>query len=158
MEGQITYELIYNDVFYTEYELKKMDSERKSRYAEKMKYVIKSLIIVDNLLPNPNEIETSALYYRLLTAIESVMDLIAMFIRDRGGIPKGDKSNVLYLVKENHIESDHSLHLLKCNGLRNVLVHQYNGIDREIVLRSVPDVKNALSNLINKIEEFLNEA
>ena len=123
-----------------------------------IKYVTESLIIVDKLLPNPNEIETSALYYRLLTAIESIMDIIAMSIRDSGGIPKGDKSNIQYLLSEKRIEVDLSFHLLKCNGLRNVLVHQYNGIDREIVLRSVPDVRKSLTDLIDIIEEFLNEA
>ncbi|TFG26782.1 DUF86 domain-containing protein [Candidatus Thorarchaeota archaeon] len=116
------------------------------------------MIIVDKLLPNPNEIETSALYYRLLTAIESVMDIIAMSIRDSGGIPKGDKSNIQHLLNEKRIEVSLSAHLLKCNGLRNVLVHQYNGIDREIVLRSVPDVRKSLTDLIDIIEEFLNEA
>lgn len=125
---------------------------------EKIKYVSESLSIVDKLLPNPNEIETSALYYRLLTAIESVMDVIAMSIRDSGGIPKGDKSNIQYLLKEKRIEAELSIHLLKCNGLRNVLVHQYNGIDREIVLRSVPDVRKSLTDLIDIIEEFLNES
>jgi uncharacterized protein YutE (UPF0331/DUF86 family) len=135
-----------------------VNSERKSRYIEKIKYVTESLIIVDKLLPNPNEIETSALYYRLLTAIESVMDIIAMSIRDSGGIPKGDNSNIQHLLNEKRIEEDLSFHLLRCNGLRNVLVQQYNGIDREIVLRSVPDVRKSLTDLIDIIEEFLNEA
>ena len=48
--------------------------------------------------------------------------------------------------------------LAKCNGLRNFLVHQYNGIDDGIVLSSIKDVKNALRKFIGIIEAMLDES
>lgn len=135
-----------------------MKADRKARYKVKIKYVNDCLNIIDRLIPDPDDVQTMALYYALSTAIESIMDIIAMFIKDRGEIPKGDKYNIKYLEKENHIESELSSHLQKCNGLRNLLVHPYNGVDREIVLRSVSDVMKTLSQFIEQIEGYLNES
>ena len=136
-------------------ELSIMDIERRARYKTKIRYIVDSLRFVEQLIPNPDEIQTRALYYTLLTSIESSMDLIAMFTKDKGEVPKGDKSNIDMLESGNYIDSKLSTQLKKCNGLRNVLVHQYNGIDREIVLRSVSDVRNTLSLLIEIMEDFL---
>ena len=135
-----------------------MDAERKARYKEKIKYVVYNLRIVKELVPDPNEIETLALYYALSTSIESVMDIIAMVVKNSGEVPKGDEYNINFIEKENFIESDTAIHLKKCNGLRNFLVHQYNGVDREIVLASVADVKKTLTQFIEIVEVYLNES
>ena len=135
-----------------------MDQIRKTRYKTKMRYIIDSLLLADNLIQNPNDVEERALYYCLFTSIESTMDLIAMLIKDRGNIPMGDNHNIDYLVKEGIASAELALHLKRCNGLRNVLVHQYNGIDREIVLDSFKDVKNTLMQMVRYMETYLDES
>ncbi|MGY5875218.1 MAG: DUF86 domain-containing protein [Candidatus Thorarchaeota archaeon] len=135
-----------------------MDAQRRARYKTKIKYILESMRIIDQLIPEPDEIQTRALYYIIFTSIESTMDLVAMFIKDRGGIPKGDKSNIDFLEAESYIQPNISKHLKKCNGLRNVLVHQYNGIDREIILRSVSDVRTTMTQLVVMMEEYLDES
>lgn len=133
-----------------------MDKLRLARYHDKMQYILSSFDIVEHLLPEPDEIQTNALYYLLLTAIESAMDLIAMLVKDLGRVPKGDESNITTLHNLSIIKREVRDELLLCNGLRNVLVHQYNGIDRVIVLESVPRVNATLKILIGEVERFLN--
>jgi len=86
------------------------------------------------------------------------MDLIAMLLKDKGTVAKGDKSNIEFLSTENYVSSELAAHLHKCKGLRNVLVHQYNGIDRQIVLRSFNDVKNTLTSFIDILENIIDES
>lgn len=135
-----------------------MDQERRTRYVTKIEYIIDSMKIAEQLTNNPDTVQTKALYYCLLTSIESTMDLIAMLLKDKGTVAKGDKSNIEFLSSENHVSSELAAHLNKCKGLRNVLVHQYNGIDREIVLRSFDDIKNTLTSFIEIVEKVLNES
>lgn len=133
-----------------------MDKLRLARYHDKMQYILSSFGIVEQLLPDPDETQTNALYYLLLTAIESAMDIIAMLVKDLGRVPKGDQSNITTLHSLSIIKDETRNELFLCNGLRNVLVHQYNGIDRVIVLESVPRVTATLKILIDAAEGFLN--
>ncbi len=132
-----------------------MDQLRKTRYKTKMRYVVESLSLAESLIEIPNEIEERALYYCLFTSIESAMDLIAMLIKDKGNIPKGDNFNIEYLVSQGFFTKEIAVHLKSCNGLRNVLVHQYNGVDREIVLDSFKDVNDTLTQMVTRVEEYL---
>ncbi|MBS3796046.1 MAG: DUF86 domain-containing protein [Candidatus Thorarchaeota archaeon] len=135
-----------------------IDQQRLARYKAKMQYIINNLDTAEPLTENPNDIEERALYYCLLTAIESTMDLMAMVIKDKGAIPKGDKTNIEFLKSEGLISSDLAEHLKKCNGLRNVLVHQYNGIDKEIVIESYSDVRETLNEVVNIIGGIIDES
>ncbi len=132
-----------------------MDQLRKSRYKTKMRYVLDSLSLAEGLLTDPDEVQEKALYYCLLTSIESVMDLIAMLIKDRGDIAKGNQYNIEYLEEKEFLTPKLANHLQRCNRLRNVLVHQYNGIDKEIVIESFVDVRQSLTETIGILEEYL---
>jgi uncharacterized protein YutE (UPF0331/DUF86 family) len=135
-----------------------LDKLRKTRYKTKMRYVVDSLSLAESLIQNPTEVEERALYYCLFTSIESTMDFIAMLMKDRGNIPMGDDYNIEHLVSQGYVTEELAFHLKRCNGLRNVLVHQYNGIDREIVLDSFKDVKDTLTQMVMLMEEYLDES
>lgn len=134
-----------------------MDQERRTRYLTKIEYIIDSIDMAEQLIDNPDSVQTNALYYCLLTSIESTLDLIAMLLKDKGTVAKGDQSNIEFLSSENYVSSELAAHLNKCKGLRNVLVHQYNGIDRQIVLRSFNDVKKTLTSFIDILENIIDE-
>jgi uncharacterized protein YutE (UPF0331/DUF86 family) len=135
-----------------------MDQLRKTRYKTKIHYIVSNLLLAENLTQNPNEIEEKALYYCLFTSIESTMDLIAMLIKDLGNIPMGDDYNIEYLVKQGIVTEELAAHLKRCNGLRNILVHQYNGINQEIVIDSFENVKDTLTQMVRYMEEYLDES
>jgi uncharacterized protein YutE (UPF0331/DUF86 family) len=42
--------------------------------------------------------------------------------------------------------------LAKCNGLRNVIVHQYNGIDDKRVIKAILKVEKDMIALIKVVE------
>jgi len=126
---------------------------RKERYREKIEYIIEAL---NEIPPNPERpIEISGTFYNLLTAIESAMDISAMLVKDLGERVEDDYSNAETLKKLGIIDERLAEGLKKCNGLRNWLVHRYNKVDEELVLRSVEEVKALLLTFIQKVEDVL---
>lgn len=131
-----------------------MDPERRIRYKEKIAYIIESLEEAEQVMPNPSGIILKGVYFDLSTAIESAMDIIAMLCRDFGIIPRGDYENISALKERQFIDERLAESLTKCNGMRNFIVHQYNGINKKIVLESFSKVKQNLLELVKIIEEY----
>ena len=133
-----------------------MQTERIERYRAKINY------IVQNLENMPEEHSTKilidALYYELFTAIEAAMDLIAMFLKDNGYIVTDDYANIDLLIINQKISSEIGNGLKECNGLRNILVHRYNGIDVQRVEDEIEQVKSILYQWIEIVEEMLDGA
>ncbi|MBD3408295.1 MAG: DUF86 domain-containing protein [Candidatus Lokiarchaeota archaeon] len=135
-----------------------MKDERIARYKIKFQYIVEHICLADSLVDDPTTIEQKALYYCILTSIESAMDIVSMATKDLGSVPKGDSENIQFLTSESIISLELGEHLSKCNRLRNVLVHQYNGIDKDIVLDSYPDVKKTLEAFVEIMERYVNDA
>ena len=135
-----------------------LENTRSMRYKSKISYIMACLTEIEDALPNPSGIVLKGIFYNLSTAIESTMDMVAMLCKDLGIMPKGDYENIQSILDRGIIENELSQSLAKCNGLRNFLVHQYNGVDDTIVLSSIPNVKDALIQFIGILEEYLNES
>ena len=132
-----------------------MDELRKKRYRDKINYIIDSLEVLP--IEPKNELEKRGIFYSLQTSIESVIDLIAMAIKDLG-IPVGeDENNISEIIKIREVESKLGEDLKRANGMRNIIVHRYNKIEEEIILDSVKDVKTLLMKWLDIIEELLEE-
>ena len=135
-----------------------MDKARYARYFSKIRFIMDSLVKVQSGLPNPNELEERGIYYCIQTSIETSMDLIAMMLKDLGIVPQGDRENIEKLVEIEYIIPQTANALRQCNGLRNVLVHRYNGINRDLVFHALPEVEQVLKKLLKLIEGFLSES
>jgi uncharacterized protein YutE (UPF0331/DUF86 family) len=85
------------------------------------------------------------------------MDVIAMLLKDLGRDVGDDYQNIEKLVDIGQIPSTLGNNLKKCNGLRNILVHKYNGVDEKIALESYEEVKDTLHDLIETVEDILDE-
>ncbi len=81
-----------------------------------------------------------------------------MLCKDSGIMPKGDYENIQSLFSRKFIDAELSNSLSRCNGLRNILVHRYNGIDASIVLRSIQNVKVTFTRFIELLEGYLGES
>ncbi len=129
-----------------------MDELRLKRYQDKINYVISSF----KLLPTEpkNELEKRGIFYTLQTVIESVVDLVAMAIKDSGIPVSDDENNILELVKIRKLKPELGEDLKKANGMRNFLVHRYNNVDEEIILNSVKKIKKLLLEWIQIIEDI----
>ncbi|NWF96875.1 MAG: DUF86 domain-containing protein [Candidatus Thorarchaeota archaeon] len=132
-----------------------MDEVRRARYYDKMQYITENLQDCSVLVHRSGKYDEKALYYSLMTAIESAMDVMAMMLKDSGLVPKGDKYNIDRLAEKGIISSELAAELVLSNNLRNILAHRYNGIDRLLVLRSFERVDSALQSLVKIVEGWL---
>lgn len=126
---------------------------RRERYREKIEYIIEAL---SEIPPNPEKpIEISGTFYNLLTSIESAMDISAMLVKDLGKRVEDDYTNIDILHEIGVIDEKLAEKLKMCNGLRNWLVHRYNRINKKLVLKSVEEVKEILTEFIKRVEDVL---
>jgi len=132
-----------------------MDELRLKRYRDKINYIVDN---IDDLPQKPkNKFEKRAIFYSVQTSIESMIDMVAMLIKDLGIPVKSDELNISTIVKERNLNSELGEKLKKANGLRNILVHRYNEVDDQIILDSVDEIKDLLYQWLEIVEATLNE-
>ncbi len=127
-----------------------MDETRKKRYVEKIKHIEKRISEFNSWKHEffCDEKTKLACYKVIQEIIEGCMDLISMILRDEKEVPKDDYTNIDVLRKKNIISDKLAASLRELNGLRNRIVHEYNGLHDEIAFSSVEE-------LLPKVEEFL---
>jgi len=59
------------------------------------------------------------------------------------------------LRDEKIIDSEMCDKLKKLNGLRNIIVHRYNKIEENIVFNNLDDIRKAVLNFIETIENVI---
>jgi len=132
-----------------------MDELRLKRYRDKINYIFDN---INDLPKKPkNKFEKRAIFYSIQTSIESMMDIVAMVIKDLGIQVKDDELNITNIVKERNLNPELGEKLKKANGLRNILVHRYNEVDEQIILDSVDEIKDLLYQWLDIVEMTLNE-
>lgn len=132
-----------------------MDNLRKLRYKEKIELVRERIKQFD--IKPQNKMEKWGLLYAIQTAIESVFDLIAMLVKDMGIVVKDDEVNVEKIMNEKNLDDELGKQLKDAKGMRNIIVHQYNGINEGIIFNSLPKLKPLIEHWINIIEESIDE-
>jgi uncharacterized protein YutE (UPF0331/DUF86 family) len=132
-----------------------MERSRANRYKQKIAYILNCIDEIDNAMPKPEGIVLKGIYYDLSSAIDAAMDMIAMLCKDLGIMPRGDYENIESLEAKSILNADLAERLANCNGLRNVLVHQYNGIDENLVLESTQPVERDLKEFVKVVEEHI---
>jgi len=132
-----------------------MDDLRIKRYRDKINYIIDK---IKDLQVNPkNDLEKNGIFYIIQTSIEAMTNIIAMLIKDMGIPVEEDSTNISEIVKKRKINLELGEKLKKANGLRNILVHSCGGVDEQIILDSVEDIRELLFNWLDIVEEILNE-
>jgi len=127
---------------------------RYKRYRDKISYIVDRL---EHLPEEPRtRVEKSSIFYDLHTSIEAAIDILAMHIKDNGFQVEDDYANIDKL-KELGVNPEIAPCLKNCIGLRNHIVHRYNTFDEQIVLDSIPEIKECLYRWIEVVEVFINE-
>ena len=132
-----------------------MDELRSKRYKDKIQHIFG--YIHDLPLIPKNELEKRGIFYSLQTSIESMVDLIAMLVKDLGIQVKGDNYNINEIIKIKKLKPELGEKLKKANGLRNIIVHRYNDIDDQTILESVQEIKALLFDWVKIVEDTLDE-
>jgi uncharacterized protein YutE (UPF0331/DUF86 family) len=131
-----------------------MRRTRLARYKEESDYIVTTIESIPGTLES--DIERSAAYYKLHTSIEAAMDIIAMLLKDLGKDVGDDYANIQSLEGAKTIKPKLAERLRRCNGLRNYIVHRYNGLDEEIVLDSIKEVRRTLLAFLGVSERIIN--
>ncbi|NVM44712.1 MAG: DUF86 domain-containing protein [Candidatus Lokiarchaeota archaeon] len=130
--------------------------KRIDQYRRKLEF------IVDRITVLPNNVEENiffldALFYRLQISVDAAMDVVAMLCKDLGITVKDDYSNIDELETLDIFSRDYSNELRRLNGLRNALVHRYNKIEEEQIIKEKVHFVEILKKFVSLIEELINE-
>ncbi|MCF2141298.1 MAG: DUF86 domain-containing protein [Candidatus Lokiarchaeota archaeon] len=87
--------------------------------------------------------------------MEAMIDLVAMAAKELGFQVQDDETNIQNLTKTMGIDKELGNKLKKANGMRNLIVHRYNGIEDKRILQSIPEIKDLLTKWIDIIEEII---
>ena len=134
-----------------------MNKERITRYKEKEEHFNRifeklkkwtSDVSVNEFLTKTSLEKQFAIYHAYQIIVEIITDLAAMAVKDLKIIPKDDYININILAENKIISKTLATKIKDANGLRNRIVHNYNGLDDEIAYKSI-------LTTINDIEKYM---
>ncbi|KKK44287.1 hypothetical protein LCGC14_1291200 [marine sediment metagenome] len=130
--------------------------KRTEQYRRKLEFIIEKISVLPNNLIE-DKFHVDALFYRLQVSIDATMDVIAMFCKDLGITVKDDYSNIDELEKLKIFSSILIKDLRRWNGLRNILVHRYNKVEEDLVIKVKDDVVTTLKTFVKDVEVLIDE-
>ncbi|NMC06939.1 MAG: DUF86 domain-containing protein [Candidatus Lokiarchaeota archaeon] len=142
-----------------------MDPARKKRYKEKLDKLDRYYSLlkewlegnkIDVLVKENKTMELFATYHSGQLVIEVITDLVAMIVKDTGSLVKGDYENFDILLEKKIISGTIHKDLKELNGLRNRLVHGYNGIVDQTAWTSLTSATGKIQSAREVIEKWLN--
>lgn len=130
--------------------------KRKDQYSRKFEFIIDKIsLLPDNI--EENIFYVDALFYRLQISVDAAMDIVAMLCKDLGITVKDDYSNIDELEGLDLFQKKLLRNLRRLNGVRNVLVHRYNKIEEEQIIREKDNFVNILKEFVKCVEKVVNE-
>ena len=114
-----------------------MNIERKNRYKEKIAHLDRYLDLLTNWIgansdsakiQNRDTKDLFALYHAFQLSMEVIADLSSMVVKDSKRMVKDDYLNYQFLKEINIIPESLAKQIKDLNGLRNRIVHDYNGL------------------------------
>lgn len=133
-----------------------IDEERLKRYIEKINHIEKRVSEFEEWKVEFFEDEKTKLacYKAIQEAIEACLDVVAMMVKDYGMLPKDDYRNI-ELIEDKVISNELANALKELNGLRNRIVHEYNGLNDEIAMRSIENLIPSINEFLDQVREWL---
>ncbi len=124
--------------------------DRKLRYQQKINFVAEKI----GNLPKEfdNSIKVDATFYRIQTAIDACLDLVAMLVKDKGLEVSDDYSNIHLLEKQKVFDKKLAEDLAMLNGLRNAIVHKYNSFEEKTVLNNIEEIIEIMEKFLEIVE------
>ena len=127
-----------------------MNEDIKKRVMEKVETVIERVEFIEEHLSEEilrDRLLRKAIYKEFQEAVEAVSDVCAMVRRGLNSSAKDDYSNIDFLVDKGILEEEMGEKIREANGLRNRLIHEYDGINDKIACY-------AIRELIEDLREF----
>ena len=102
-----------------------------------------------------NRVLRKAIYKEFQECVEIVFDLVSMIARDEGFFSEDDYTNLERIKEKIGIDEKTALLLKKAKGLRNVLVHEYDGIIDELAFDSMKNFLPAIKKFHEGVLEWM---
>jgi uncharacterized protein YutE (UPF0331/DUF86 family) len=141
-----------------------MEEQRIKRYKEKIKFIkettdnLESWTVDINKTYFQNKLELQkkyGIYHAFQIAVEIISDISAMVIKDLKDIPKDDYSNIDILRKKGIIDFNLSVNIKEAIGLRNRIMHDYNGLDDKIAYSRLVELLKSFKQFFKVILKWL---
>ncbi|MFH0836822.1 MAG: DUF86 domain-containing protein [Candidatus Aenigmatarchaeota archaeon] len=134
-----------------------MEDIRKRRYVEKITLIEKRIHDINTWKEDFFEEEKSKLacYKAMQEIIEACMDIVSMVLKDDKRLLKDDYTNIDALEKMNFCSKDVCSALRELNGLRNRIIHEYNGLDDRIAIESIDDLIPDIHKFLEAVKKWL---
>ena len=135
-----------------------MEENKRKRFFQKLETLEDRLTFIEENFAGIEELKENrilrkALYKEFQELAESLGDLSAMMIKAHGKLVKDDYTNLDGL--KSYLDPEIIKDLKKANGLRNVLVHEYNGIMDELAFESMKEVLPSFWTFGSMVREWL---
>ncbi len=116
--------------------------------------------MVSTWLTEPNAIEDEktilAIGKAIQEAIEASTDILSMLLKDESQPPLDDHSNIDRAINLGIFSKKIGNAMHEANGLRNRLVHGYNGINTSLMFESIKRLIPLIHECLGMMEQWLN--
>jgi uncharacterized protein YutE (UPF0331/DUF86 family) len=96
-----------------------------------------------------------AIYKAFQELVELFTDICSMMLKDMSEIVEDDYSNIETLQKKGIFNQEQESILKESNGLRNRLIHEYNGLERKTAINSILEINEKLDSIIEVINTWI---
>jgi uncharacterized protein YutE (UPF0331/DUF86 family) len=135
-----------------------MHEDIKERVMEKIETVIERVEFIEEHLSEDilrDRILRKAIYKEFQEAVEAVSDVCAMVRRALNSSAKDDYSNIDFLVERDILEEGMGEKLKEANGLRNRLIHEYDGINDKMACYAIKELVGDLRDFSVVVLEWI---
>ncbi len=132
-----------------------MDKKRLSRYRDKISTITKRRDNISSWIQDRDEKSTLAVYKAYQEMIEAFTDLFAMILKDMGEVVEDDYTNIEKLREKGLLDVKQEGIVKESNGLRNRLVHEYNGLEKKIALESIERTNSKVVEVLEEIRGWV---
>lgn len=134
-----------------------MEEKRKKRYMEKTELIRKRAEEIEEWKSGffIEEKDRLAVYKAFQEISEASMDLVAMMLKDSDKIPEDDYTNINKAVKLGLLSNNLKASLDDLNGLRNRIVHVYNGLDDKIAFDAMSEILPGVKKFVEVVEKWI---
>lgn len=126
------------------------DSKRLARYKQKINFVAEKIGSLPKKIDN--QLTIDATLYRIQTAIDGAMDVVAMMVKDKGKEVGDDYENIHKLQSLKILSKKLAEDLAMLNGLRNAIVHKYNSFEEKTVINNIVKIEKILISFLEVVE------
>ncbi|KAA0008848.1 MAG: DUF86 domain-containing protein [Thermoplasmata archaeon] len=135
-----------------------MNEKIEERIMEKMEILIDRIEFINENISDEmveNRILKKALYKEFQEAIEAMTDICALIRRGLNSSAKDDYTNIDFLVEKKVIDSKTGKKMKEANGLRNRLIHEYDGLNDMLAYESMKELVNHLKSFSQEVLKWM---